>query len=119
MKRFPIHLGPLALLLTVIAICMSTLGVLSISNASADQRLAERYAETVRIRYDLEEQGQNYLREVNNGKAAPEAEKVFRIEDYTLTVSLEERGGSYVPSLWKIRKDWEESSEIGDLWMGG
>ena len=38
MKRINMHLGPLALLLTVIALCMSTLGVLSVSNAYADKR---------------------------------------------------------------------------------
>ena len=118
MKRISIHLGPLALLLTVITICMSTLGVLSVSNASADDRLAQRYAETIRIRYELEEQGQRYLKEVNNGTASPEQEKVFRIDEYTLTVSLKSEGGSYVPNLWKIRKDWQESAEINDLWLG-
>ena len=57
MNRIPIRLGPLALLLTVIAICVSSLGVLSVADAAADLRLAERYAETVRIRYELEEKG--------------------------------------------------------------
>ena len=84
MKRISIHLGPLALLLTVITICMSTLGVLSVSNASADDRLAQRYAETIRIRYELEEQGQRYLKEVNNGTASPEQEKVFRIPAFSV-----------------------------------
>ena len=118
MKRITIHLGPLALILTVITICMSTLGVLSVSNAYADKRLARRYAETVRIRYELEEQGQQYLKEVNEGGAAGETEKVFRLENYTLTVSLQEENGTYVPKLWKIRRDWEEQPEIKDLWMG-
>jgi len=119
MKRVTMHLGPLALLLTVIAICMSTLGVLSVSNAYADKRLSDRYAETVRIRYELEEQGQQYLREVNAGTVSPEEEKVFRSGDYTLTILLEQKDGDYVPSLWKIRRDWEEQTEINDLWMGG
>ena len=55
---------------------------------------------------------------MNEGGAAGETEKVFRLENYTLTVSIQEENGTYVPKLWKIRRDWEEQTEIKDLWMG-
>ena len=54
MKQVPIKLGPLALLLTVISICLTTLAILSFTTASADLRLAEKYADTVQTRYELE-----------------------------------------------------------------
>ena len=50
MQQIPIKLGPLALLLTVISICLTTLSILTFSTSSADMRLAQRYAETVRER---------------------------------------------------------------------
>ena len=44
----PIKLGPLALLLTVITICLTTLAILTLTTARADLRLAEKYAERFR-----------------------------------------------------------------------
>ena len=52
-NRTPIRLLPLALLLTVISICLTVLAILTFSTAGADLRLAEKYAETVRTRYEL------------------------------------------------------------------
>ena len=117
MNRIPIRLGPLALLLTVISICMTTLGVLSTADAGADMRLAQRYADTVRIRYELEEDGQKSLRDADKGTET-DTEKTFEREGYTLTVSLKRDGGSYVPELWKLRREWEEHTGIDDLWQG-
>ena len=54
----PIKLGPLALLLTVITICLTTLAILTLTTARADLRLAEKYADTVAARYELERMGQ-------------------------------------------------------------
>ena len=42
MKHVPIKLGPLALLLAVISICLTTLALLNVSTAKADERLAEK-----------------------------------------------------------------------------
>ena len=47
MKRVPIKLGPLALLLAVISICLTMLALLTCSTARADRRLAEKFAQTV------------------------------------------------------------------------
>jgi len=65
MKQIPIKLGPLTLLLTVISICLTTLAILTFTTARADLRLAEKYAETVRSRYALEEQGQAFRQELS------------------------------------------------------
>ena len=58
MNQVPVKLGPLALLLTVISICLTTLAILTFSTARADWRLADRYAQTVTARYDLMNEGQ-------------------------------------------------------------
>ena len=65
MKQVPIKLGPLALLLAVISICLTTLGILTFTTARADLRLAEKYASTVRTRYELERRGQEFLQELS------------------------------------------------------
>ena len=54
MHQVPIKLGPLALLLTIISICLTTLSILTCTTSGADLRLAQKYAETVQTRYSLE-----------------------------------------------------------------
>ncbi len=63
MKHIPIKLGPLALLLTVISICMTVLGLLTFATARGDLSLAEKHGDTVRLRYELEAEGQAFLGE--------------------------------------------------------
>ena len=73
MKNPPIRLGPLALLLAVISICLTILAILTFTTARADLRLAEKYAETVQARYALEKDGQEYLARLNAGREAAPA----------------------------------------------
>ena len=63
MKQIPMRLGPLALLLMVISICMTVLGILTFTTARADLSMAEKYAQTVETRYLLESRGQSFLQE--------------------------------------------------------
>ena len=114
MKQIPIKLGPLALLLTVICICLTTLAVLAFATARADQRLAAKSAETVSTRYQLEIQGQEFMKELSETDPA----------DYSL-MDLERIG--FRPSAaghvrivsWRMEKDWAEDDSLGDLWDGG
>ena len=61
MHQVPIKLGPLALLLTIISICLTTLSILTCTTSGADLRLAQKYAETVQTRYSLEREGQAFF----------------------------------------------------------
>lgn len=134
MKHIPIRLGPLAVLLTVISICMTTLAILNFTTARADFSLAGQYADTVRSRYELEVQGQGFLRRAEEiltqgGDIAglEEAEigengvirKTFSENQFTLTVEIvpDPEAGIRVSS-WRIRKAWEEDTNMGNLWMG-
>lgn len=112
------HLGPLALLLCVITICMTSLSMLSYANASADTRLAKRYAQTVQTRYSLEQKGQEFLKEMNDAPAGDLIEKEFTENGYQLQISLERTGDSYEIRYWKINKIWEEPTQIDHLWEG-
>ena len=113
MKHIPIRLGPLALLLTVIAICMSTLAVLSFSNSGADMRLAERYSQTVKTRYLLEKDGQEFLDSLSGSAAGGESiEKIFERDGYTLNITLIPNGDGYSVERWQISKIWELNENI-------
>ena len=99
MNKAPIRLGPLALLLAAVSICLTILAILSFSTAQADLRLAEKYAETVQTRYALERTGQEYIAALNAGREttpSPDDEGVIRAEfennGYWLRIRLQDDG---------------------------
>ncbi len=126
MKNTPIRLGPLALLLTVISICLTILAVLTFTTARADMRLAEKYAETVQNRYAVEVLGQEYLSRLRRGAEPPPAADetgVMRTEleqnGFRLRIALAAGGPSGYRILeWRQTKDWEPHETVGDLWGG-
>ncbi len=134
MNQVPVKLGPLALILAVISICLTTLAILTFTTAGADMRLAERYAGTVKERYALEKEGQEFLAEIRETVSDPmdlyliddldftengDAVKVLRQGDATLTITLRENdeGGIDVVS-WKQEKLWEEDDDTLGVWLG-
>ena len=132
MKQVPIKLGPLALLLAVVSICLTTLAILTFATARADLRLAEKYADTVSTRYALERQGQEFLRELSETDRAdwglmgwePDADGVcrerFEQDGTVLEVGFRSKGGRGCEVVsWRIEKNWTEDDSIGELWDGG
>ena len=131
MKQIPIKLGPLALLLTVISICLTTLVVLTFSTAQADMRLAERFAETVRVRYELEKQGQEFWQEVQDSvewgdtvwlqeyrtKERGVYERVFEEGNTSLTIRMKVTGISAEVLEWRTVRSWEQDTGL-NLWDG-
>ncbi|MBR2577857.1 MAG: hypothetical protein IKE38_02895 [Erysipelotrichaceae bacterium] len=107
-KEKGIRLGPLALLLSVVAIALSTLATLSFSSARADMIIAERFASTVKTRYALDKEGQEY-RSNNEGDYTFETE----ISDYVLKMERSE-GREY----YHIKKIWNNDESVKDLWEG-
>ncbi|MCI8895861.1 MAG: hypothetical protein HFI42_16295 [Lachnospiraceae bacterium] len=138
MKHIPVKLGPLALVLTVISICMTVLGILSFTTARADLSLARRHGDTVRIRYELEAEGQAFLGEAHRvmesagGDLAGLLEladteagedgvirRIISRDSFTLTVGVapDEADGIRIVD-WRIQKEWEPDEEMGNLWSG-
>ncbi len=130
MNRPPVRLGPLALLLSVISICLSILAILTVSTAQADLRLAEKTAETVTQRYALEAQGQQLLKELENEHDTPLSAGWETGADGSLTRTLENNGvslhivlrpdgdGRYSVTEWAYGREWTPDLSIGDLWNG-
>lgn len=109
MDKIPIKLGPLALILTVISICLTTLAILTCATAGADMRLAEKYAENVRTRYALEAEAQRSLAELGEN-----GETELQMDGYTMSVRVE--NGKITD--WRRHKSWEADESLGgDLWI--
>ncbi len=132
MKQVPIKLGPLALLLTVISICLSVLAILTFTTARADKSLAEKYAETVATRCALETEGQRFLRDLDEALrqgdggflAALEREgelyaKRLTLDGTDLNIAFRLTGEGKPELLrWRIYREWTEDLDIGNLWPG-
>ena len=115
MNHAPVKLGPLALLLTVISICLTILSILTYTTAGADDRLAQRYSQTTTERYELEIAGQEALAEFPAGFEANAeydnllasqtgAEVTGETDDNLLASPLEGGGGpegTGEGALWK------------------
>jgi len=125
MKQIPVKLGPLALLLTVVSICLTTLAILVFTTARADVRLAEKYAQTVRERYELEAEGQAYLAGVSNDPSLlPEPDEqgvswdTLENEGARLIIGIKNENGSIRIVSWRHEREWTEDTDIGNLWTG-
>ena len=132
MHQIPIKLGPLALLLTVISICLTTLSILTFTTASADMRLAQRYAQTVQERYALEIKGQEYINEAEKSlaegdniwltelrrRADGSYEQVLEEGDTKLTIRFYVVGSEIQVNAWQMIKGWQEAASL-NVWQGG
>lgn len=125
MKNGNIKLGPLALLLAVISICLTTLAILSFSTARADRRLAEKYAQTVSVRYALEERGQELLSQLDEGTDGWEQDENGRLwytleqDGARLRIALEPtESGEYAVAAWIQDREWKQDTHIENLWSG-
>lgn len=113
MKQNPVKLGPLALLLTVISICLTTLAILTFATARADRRLAEKYAATVSLRYELDREDQSWLRDALGEDLGGTFETVLEKDGSTLTVRVEDGA----VSVWRHQRAWTEDLDL-DVWPG-
>ena len=126
MKQVPIKLGPLALLLTVISICLTVLSILNFTTARADLRLAEKYAETVSTRYALEVEGQELLRELQDTDpalmdmtrdAAGRWHADLERDGAHLRIAVKKAGDGWQVVEWRQEKEWQEDTSL-NVWGG-
>lgn len=125
MKQIPVRLGPLALLLTVITICLAVLSLLALTTARADLKLAERAADTQARRYALEEEANRFLLELENGSAEGAVtdgaegliRKTFASDGFFLETEFKKTAGGYEIVSFRSGREWEEDTEI-NIWDG-
>ena len=125
-----IRLGPIAVFLTIIAAVLASLAMLTVATSRADARLAERYADVTKLRYELEADGSRFVKEAEEyhaGQAALPAGSTQmenglaytkEKDGYSLEISLADIGTGYDITGWKLRKLWEEDDPMKDLWPG-
>ena len=125
-----IRLGPIAVFLTIIAAVLASLAMLTVATSRADAKLAERYASVTQLRYELEADGNRFVKaaeEFRVGAAAmPEGSTqtenglayTLEKDGYSLEIELTDNGAGYDVTVWKLRKLWEEDDPMEDLWPG-
>ncbi len=114
MNNYRYRMVMLSILLSLIVICMGVLSLLSFATSLAQERQAQRYSQTVRIRYELEEEGRRYLME---NRGAP-VDTVIEKEGYRLILKAGNENGNTLTEVFSIGKIWEEKDSIDDLWGG-
>lgn len=134
--KHKVRLGPIAIFLTVVAMILVTMALLTVSTARADTALAQRFADVTKTRYALEAEGQKFLqkydeqivagaedpaRAVDAEKTEKGIEKTITADGYTLQirVSAPDGEGNWEVTQWKINKEWNEEDPFGNVWKGG
>lgn len=125
-KRF--HIGSVAVLFSVVAICMAIFCTLTMMTAISDAKSSQRYGEHLQAVYRCENLGQLWLSQVDahlkTGAALPENTVVegstIRTEIISdgirLEILLETSGEDYTIRRWSCATLWE-SEDSWSLWQ--
>ncbi len=130
----PIRTGALTLLITLVAVCLAVLSVLSFATARADRDLAQRSLDRFAQDAALENQGQQWLAQLDgmlasgqDGSAAGQLledgsiQAVFQQPDgrrLTVIARPTPQGPQrYQIVLWQLGQDWQPDDSL-DLWDG-
>ena len=120
-----IRLGPIAIFLVVVAIVLTTLATLTLATTNADKVMAERFASVTSVRYELEAEGQQFLRDYDEQISAGTVTDNDRIgtfakDGYTLEieVSRPDAAGNYNIVSWNLKKNWNADDPFTHVWKG-
>lgn len=130
----PIRTGALTLLLTLVAICLSVLSVLSFSTALADLRLAEKSMSRFQQDAALENEGQRWLAALDGqltagsdgsavGELLPDGtvQTILKTSDgRSLTIAVRptpDADPRYTVVRWQFGQDWTPETDL-NLWDG-
>ena len=129
-----VRLGPIAIFLTVVAIILSTLSILSVATTNADMVLAERFAAVTKERYALEAKGERFLKtldeqaqsgRINEAGLSLEKTKngyrrIIMDEKYWLDMEVAgpDESRSFKITKWEIKKKWKEDDPYENVWKG-
>ena len=120
-----LRLGPIAIFLVVVAIILTTLATLTLATTNADKVMAERFAAVTANRYELEAEGQQFLRDFDEkaaGGTVTEQDRQTKIErdSYTLEIRVSEpdANGDYKIEKWDLKKNWKADDPFTHIWKG-
>ena len=121
-----IRLGPIAVFLVVVTIILTMLAVLTLATTNADRVMAERFAAITAVRYDLEAEGQQFVRDYNeklaDAKAISKDDRITSIEKngYTLEIELSapDSSGNFDILKWQMKKNWNADDPYQHIWKG-
>lgn len=132
--RQPIRVGSLTILLTLVALCLALLAVLSLSTARADGALAQKQLLRLTADVNAHALGEEYLARLDAALAENAAlpKEAHRQADGTISARLETKDGRtllvvaqplvnspqrYTLVSWSFLQDWTPDSDV-DLWLG-
>ena len=120
-----LRLGPIAIFLVVVAIILTTLATLTMATTNADKVMAERFAAVTSARYELEAEGQQFLRDfdtkaASGAVAAADRQTKIERDGYTLEiqVSAPDENGNYKIEKWDLKKNWKADDPFTHIWKG-
>ena len=126
-KRFQV--GSVAVLFSVVVLCVAVFAVLTVLTASSDMHLSRQYGEHVRSQYACENLGQRWLGEIDGwiaGKnALPDGTEVngntVRTEimegTSVLNIRLTLSGTGYEIDRWSCTTQWQPDEGL-TVWQG-
>lgn len=128
------RLGPVAVFLTIVAMVITTLAILTVATSNADRVMAGRFANITQTRYELEADGERFIAAVAAGEAegmegvtaggtdeegaaySYAAEKDgYRLE---VEAGTPDAAGNVEILKWKLSRIWNSSDPIDDIWQG-
>lgn len=120
-----IRLGPIAIFLVVVAIILTTLATLTLATTNADKVMAERFAAVTSARYELEADGQQFLRDFDEQAASgtvtsEDRHATLEKSGYTLEIQLSapDANGNYEIEKWDLKKNWKADDPFQHIWKG-
>ena len=128
------RLWPLAIFLTVVAMVITTMALLTAATANADRAMAERFASVTQTRYQLEADADSFISEAANAHASGESypaggavsltgrgyEFYEELNGYSISVAITvpDGQGRYELLEWKVSKLWHSDDPSKDIWTG-
>ena len=119
------RLGPIAIFLVVVAIILTTLATLTLATTNADKVMAERFAAVTSARYELEAEGQQFLRDFDEQAASgavtsEDRHATLEKSGYPLAIQISapDANGNYEIEKWDLKKNWKADDPFQHIWKG-